>query len=280
MNKKSALITVLFLLNIGVGCAQHPHPARIYNMISGGPNSGLPYTAADRIRDATCGELYHAGNIALEAGDFALAESDVKQEMQLEPRNDLPLPILAAALEGQGKDAAAMDVCARLDSENERQPYVLLPYSLLLLKHGQWSRALSIYYQTLPFVGSFLINGHDLLVADSSYSPDTPEPADLEVDIRIAMSFACIDECGRSDRGTRNRALTESAKALALEPESPLANLSYASSLERVGDAAGAAAIFEKVSKKYTGDEKAAADSELTDGHLIMYLPQGERTTE
>jgi hypothetical protein len=87
--------------------------------------------------------------------------------------------------------------------------------------------------------------------------------------IYLNVGGAAEDSSGRLDT------------ALALEPDSPLANLAFAGGLEDLGRRVEAAAeLFEKASKLYSGNEKAAADSELNDGHLIMYLPEGEGTTK
>jgi hypothetical protein len=158
-------------------------------------------------------------------------------------------------------------------AEGDNQPYVDLPYALLLVKHKQWSQALAAYYKCLPVAASTLVNGHELLIEESYFSPDKPQFTDLEVDICLALSFSDLDEFGWSDYGIRDHVLIQAQKALALEPKSPLANLAYAGKLERIGEHDAAITIFEQVSKDNTGDEKAVSDTELSYQGVPGYSP-------
>jgi tetratricopeptide (TPR) repeat protein len=171
--------------------------------------------------------------------------------------------ILAAALlaEGKYKDSAA--IFSRICFTGE-DPSVTMPYALSLLKSGQWSQALNEYRSELPRIGSRLFNASDLLATDNDFDASHPNYAGLEADIRIAMGFASADSDPVSGRHFPERNLAEFRKALALEPDSPLAKLAYAEGLEEIGRRTDAASAFSDVASGPPGEAQDIAKDELS----------------
>lgn len=215
-------------------------------------------------------QLAQDANAEMEAGQFATAETDARQSLALGGIPDQVAGLaLAGSLTAQHKDKEALGVFAKLTSSDYWLPQGLLPYSLLLLKHGQWPEALSVYKRAIVHVGNggFSNEGH-LLVDDGDFSADTPQPVALETDIHIAMGFFRVDDLGRFGTATYHPWLAEFQEARKLSPDSPLANLAYAKGLRDVGRDAEGRAALEDVASKYTGDIRAEAQ-----GQLKIYYP-------
>ena len=84
-------------------------------------------------------------------GNFVLvAETEVREAISINPSEAIANEVLAAALEGQGKDTEALQAYKTEVERYDRQPRNLLPYAQLLLKSGQWAQAVAIYTEALP----------------------------------------------------------------------------------------------------------------------------------
>jgi len=217
------------------------------------PGSAEIFQAIDKIEPMSQADL--------NAGDYVGAETTARKLISLD--DPAANTILAPALAAQGKIDEALKAYAILEADNDTRPRDMMPYALLLVRHGQWQAALAAYNKALPYVGSMLIDGHNLLLADSDYTADSPRPADLETDIHIALGFTEADDYGVTGANPRDRSLAEYREALKVEPDSPLANLAYANGLEEDGKEADATAAYKDVAAKYSGDVKIEAQKEL-----------------
>jgi tetratricopeptide (TPR) repeat protein len=265
MNKSGTVIAfVLMLSSSGIAVAQGGGGPLIYSQ---GAGSGPNYPSnAQKATFEKAYKLQQAAAVALDSGQYALAETDARQSLSISFGSGVAQEVLVSALVAQGKNQQAMDLYAQMEAENVKFPRVMLPYALLLLKSGQWAKALDAYDRALPNVGNAgLHNGNQLLTDDSIYDAGKPEPEDLETDIHIALGFTYIDELTRAGNSQKDKALSENDKALALQPDSALANLAYAIGLREVGRYADAMVAFQNVANKYSGDIKAAALSQIND---------------
>jgi tetratricopeptide (TPR) repeat protein len=209
-------------------------------------------------------QLEADGHAALNSGKFALAESDARKAMASGRSGyGIGVALLASSLNAEGKKQEAIKTYSDIATAGSNDPHVLLPYALLLLKGGQWAKALEVYNKALPQVGSFLFDGHDLLVDNNDFSADNPQPVELETDIRIALGFTGIDDFGIPDTKGYSRAFAEYSEALRLSPDSPLANLAYAKGLMFQGRGVEARAAFRDAAQKYSGGYKISAEKEL-----------------
>jgi tetratricopeptide (TPR) repeat protein len=237
------------------------------NAQTGGSLGPDPVTPAEIAAVKAANDAYQVAAVDVDDGKFTVAESAANRAIALGSVKANYL--LSAALVGQGKTKEAMAVYASLYASNESSPRELLPYSLLLLKSGQWDQAVDVYHRTLPRVGTFLYNGANLLTADSYFSYGDPQPVDLETDIHIAMGFTNVYSTGFSPgRYFPDKDLEQYKDALTLEPDSPLANLAYAYGLRELGRNAEAVADYQSVASKFTGDIKASALQELSDAPM------------
>jgi hypothetical protein len=230
--------------------------------IAGGPYDQGPLTPTEIAYFNREDRLWRQAAIDLLKGHYAAAEAAAREEGGAsEIQSSGAAPLLALALDGEGKDQEALQLYAQIYKGGEWHPGILLPYAELLLKHGQWAKALAVYNRALPEVGGGPDNGAQLLLEDSSFAEDDPEPADLETDIHIALAMAGDFVSGADGHYHPERNLVEAKKALALEPDSPLANLEYAEALKEAGRGAAAYAAFTSVASKYGGDIRKSAEA-------------------
>jgi tetratricopeptide (TPR) repeat protein len=232
-----------------------------------GPEDGLrQFKRMPQTNLSNAVQLDREGAAALDAGEYAIAEYDERAALNLNPGVVTARPVLAWALVADGKANEALPVYRWLYAGGEWHPNVMLPYALLLLKNGEWAAAVGAYNRALPFVGSPSIpNGNRLLSEDSGYTAGDPQPQDLETDIHVAMGMANVNRGSWIGRSDPDANLAEFKKALALEADSPLANLAHAAGLREIGRYADAMAAFQNVANKYSGDIKAAALSQIND---------------
>jgi tetratricopeptide (TPR) repeat protein len=224
----------------------------------------LKYTPAQLAQFDKAYRMENAAEAALNAGQYELAISDARASTVSDsPR--LAQDVLVAALAAEGKRDEATKIYASIYAHGGQRANDLLPYALMLVEDGQWSKAVDVYNRALQGVGSFLFDGRDLLLADSAFAYDDPEPADLEADIHIAMGFVGINDFGIAGPATLSSQLPliEIKKALALEPDAAFAQLAYAWALENSGQRDAAKAAFHQITDKYSGGIKISAEKEL-----------------
>jgi tetratricopeptide (TPR) repeat protein len=264
MNKLMTFIT-LIACAATMGSASAQQTRSFVGAIGGGPNSGPPITPAQKAAWVKSGELEHKSVLALDAGQYTLAVANARQVLAIGGAQHDPTAetVLAYALVAQGKDQEALNQYGQMYSRGDQQPGDLLQYALLLLKHGHWSNAVDVYEKAVPNVGEDVAKGREMLLAESAFSHDDPQPKELEANILIAIGMSGDLVSGLARKYRPERSLVELKRALDLEPDSPLARLAYAGGLRRSGRGGEALAEFKEVANKYTGEAKAAAQQEL-----------------
>jgi len=218
----------------------------------------VPATPAFKAKLREMYRLDQAAAAAMDAGQYAEAEDDARQSMSVGHDSGLAVEYLAAALDAQGKTQEALEVYQQMADVGEDEPRNLLPYALLSLKAGHWAQAVAAYNKQLPF----LADG-DLIHANSHFSPDVPQPKELETAIHIGLGLTEDWRRYNWKLHSREQTLTQFQQAVALEPASPLANLYYGRALRRLGRKAEAQAAFAKAASTAQGDVKATAEEAL-----------------
>jgi tetratricopeptide (TPR) repeat protein len=222
------------------------------------PGIALPPVTPDFIaRLQKVHTLNKAAEAALDAGRYAEAEAEARQSVSIRFGSSVGQEILASSLYAQGKTQEALQAYKVMADAGGDFSRNLLPYSFLLLKTGHWAEAVAAYNKQLPDM-----SGEDLIIANSHFSPTKPEPRELATAIHIGLGLA-YEPASWGGHSQEEKAMNEYQKALALEPDSPLANLYYARKLHRIGRKVEAQAYFEKASKFGSGDVKAAAEKEM-----------------
>ena len=202
--------------------------------------------------------LAGAAQLALDAGDYEEAEMDARQTVSMIRGDEDAQEILATALDAQGKTQEALQAYKTIYDEGDVRSDNELPYARLLLKTGNWAEAAAAYNRQLPY------SDGDLMQTHGGFSPDMPRPTDLATAIHIGLGL----EIGwKGYHGTYQervqQAQGEFEKALALEPDSSLANYYVGYGLKRMGRRAEAQAAFRKAAALDQGDTKEAAQKEL-----------------
>jgi tetratricopeptide (TPR) repeat protein len=229
-----------------------------------GPETVPPLTAAQIHMIVDGGRLASEAASAYDGHNYKLAEEDSHQSTALLPGNRIAEDVLALSLNAEGKDDDAGKVFADLYANEESDPRVMLPYALLLIKHGNGQQALKVYQRALPRVGDGeLLYGARMLEDESNYSPDSLDVSELEMYIHIALGFTYNTSISWGGHSQGELALSEYSKAIAIDRDSDLANLAYANGLLLVGRRSEANSIFQKLAAKSTGDEKLSATSAL-----------------
>lgn len=259
MNKRASLVVGVLLGEAALALwLYHPHTSKDGGLYSG---PGLPPTPAQKARlKARLNKVYRRDQdaaAALDAGQYAEAEADARQSMAAGPDSGIAQELLAAALDGQGKTQEALKVYARTQNDGGRQARNILPYALLLLKTGHWAQAVTAYNKARPFADGTLIS------AKSHFSPAVPRPRDLETAIHTALGLSYGSEASWGRHLQIDKALSEHKQALALEPNSALANYYYGYTLRRIGRRAEAQAFFKKAVALGSDDAKVAAQREI-----------------
>jgi len=243
---------------VSIALAQSHKPAE-QNATRNLAPSPLATAGKEKAVDDKVGHLDDAAELAQKRGDYAEAEEEARQAVALNMGDARGQEILAAALDAQGKTQEALQAYKMLSDEGDVFPSNELPYAQLLLKTGHWAEAVEAYNRQLPY----LSNG-DLLQKHSGFSPNVPRPTDLATAIHIGLG----QELGwRGYHGTyqeaSQQAQGEFQKALALEPDSSLANYYVGYGLKRMGRRAEAQAAFKKAAALDQGDVRDAAQKEL-----------------
>ncbi len=198
-----------------------------------------------------------AAATTLDLGQYTEAEADARQSMSVGPDSGIAQEVLAAALNAQGKTQEALEVYQQMASVGGDQARNLLPYALLLLKAGQWAPALAAYNKAQPFANGTLIS------ANNHFARTVPQPKDLEAAIHIALGLTYGSEASWGGHSQDDKAMSEHKQALALEPNSALANYYYGYALQRMGRRAEAQAAFKKAATLGSNDVKATAEREI-----------------
>lgn len=202
--------------------------------------------------------LNEAATAALDAGQYAEAESDARQSMAIGQPAGIAHELLAQALDAQGKSQEALETYQQMADVGDVEPRNMLPYALLSLKAGHWAQAVAAYNKQLPY-----LSDGKLMNTNSHFSPDVSQPKELETAIHIGLGLT-DDWRGYSwTLHSREQTLAQFQQALALEPNSSLANLYYGRALRRLGRKAEAQAAFTKAASTAQGDVKAAAEEAL-----------------
>ncbi len=232
-----------------------PVTKRTYQLINRRP---VILTPAELARLNEIYRLDDAAAAALDAGQYAEAEDDARQSMSLGHDPGVAQQVLAAALDAQGKSQEALKEYQQMASLGGDHARNLLPYALLSLKAGHWAQAVTAYNKAL----SDLSDGN-LVRANSHFSPDVSQPKELETALHIALGLTYSYSATWGRHSQVDKATSEYKKAVALEPDSPLANLYYGRVLQRLGRKAQAQAAFAKAAKTDSADVKAAAEEAL-----------------
>ena len=199
--------------------------------------------------------LDDAAALALSTGRYAEAETDAREAVSVQGPSGRNQELLAQALDAQDKTPEALQAYQVIADAGANAPRNEWPYARLLLKTGQWAQAVEAYNTALHLGGDT-----DLLRQDSDFSPDVPQPKDLETAIHIGLGLTGDFRGNHWTRGPGDPTLSEFHKALALEPDSALANYYYGFSLKQLGHRAGAKAAFAKAAQLGGDDVKAAVE--------------------
>ena len=242
---------------------QTPQKDTLARSISANP---APYTPEHLAASVQQAAINHAAAVSLHAGRYAEAEAEARRSLSLDS-DGMADEVLAVALDTQGKEQEALQAYHVIVVEQKAMyPRVLLPYSLLLLKSGQWEQALAVYNQALPLLG------HEALEQESShFSPDAPSPTALAVAIHLErgqLYNAAPDWAGEAQN---TEAMAEYQKALQLAPDSALTNFYYGQGWQKLspaeqakfGTAQQTRAALQKAVKIGKGNVKKAAQKAL-----------------
>jgi tetratricopeptide (TPR) repeat protein len=215
----------------------------------------LPMTPR-QIADAH--RLGKAAAAALDDGQYAEAEADAREALSLGQDSGMAQEILASALNAQGRTDEALQAYQVMADRGSVYPSDLLPYALLLLKTGHYAKAVVAYNKQLPRLGE-----GDLMRANSHFSPAVYDPVGLETAIHLALSLTDqTDTWGGHSQDAK--VLAEVRQALALTPNSALANLYYGDAVWCVGHhRALMLAAYRKAAALGRGDVKADAEKKL-----------------
>jgi Flp pilus assembly protein TadD len=269
MNKR--MIIMLLSISLCVAGIAHGQIHRLKgNIASKVPTSAakarnmtvITLTPAGKAELAETSQLDEAATAAMNTGNYAEAETDARQSIQIGPDSGIAQDVLAASLDAQGKTQEALQAYKTNFDAGAVSPSNVLPYALLLLKTGHWAQAVEVYNRQLPYDGG----DGALLQAESDFTPNVPRPADMETAIHIdlGMALGWYEYHGTYQERTQ-QALSQFQKAMTLEHDAPLANYYYGYGLRRMGRKADAQAAFKKAAAldNSTGDVKAAAEAAL-----------------
>lgn len=190
--------------------------------------------------------LARAAAADFHAGNYAQAEAEARQSVSVNIFSaGVGQEVLAEALDAEGKDQEAFQVYhAMVVDQKALYPRVLLPYSLILLKSGQWEQSLAVYNQ----VASQFSYG-DLKPVDGHFSADLPEPEALALAIHIEhgrLYNAGTDWAGEAQN---TEAMTEYKKALQLAPDNALANYYYGVGWQKLSPTSGRSLVMPRKPK-------------------------------
>jgi Tfp pilus assembly protein PilF len=258
--KTIILVSSLFVCTASVALAQTSHAPKSSNV---GPpqnwdTNPMPLSPRERAESDRRNALDTDAAADLDAGQYAEAEDEARESLSHGLGNGEAEELLAHALNAQGKTPEALRAYGVIAHEGSEEPRILLPYALLLLKTGHWAQAVFAYNKQLPYLAE-----NKLMVANSHFSPEVPQPRQLATAIHLALgsTYAASMSWGRHSQD--DKALAEFRQALALTPDSALAYLYYGRQLKHMGHRAEAQAAYTKAADLGDGDVKAAAETAL-----------------
>jgi tetratricopeptide (TPR) repeat protein len=174
--------------------------------------------------------LNSAAELALDKGDYAVAESDARKAMARGwQKSD---SVLFTALVKEGKVKAASRYYSAVAAESDENVLFVAPYALLLLNTNHWAPALTAYEDMMNAApcGDRKWTLRYQLFNDNVYSIKIPNPRKLSADLHIVIGMNGLDwytwSLKRHYRPEMD--LAEFRKALAIEPGSPLTQLAFA----------------------------------------------------
>lgn len=223
--------------------------------------------ATAKTRQEQCYAFNKAGFTALYEGRYSEAEANARQSLAVSHNTDLLAPeLFAASLDAQGKNAEALVAYQILADQGSDKPRDLLPYSLLLLKNGQWAEAVAAYNKASPYIAS-----SDLLNENSHFNATEYKPAALAAAIHIGIGMTYFSSAGWFGTSRKEQGMAHLQQALALEPNSPLTNYYYGygwrnldrNSPMKAATAARAKAAMRKAAATEDGSLKKAAEKSL-----------------
>jgi len=270
----SLLVTAALLPVAGFAlAAPSVNPAR-----GGYDGSGPIFNKEWQAKTAEAGQLGHDAAVGLRLGNYAQAVAEAREALSLNPGDGVAAEVLAAALEGQGKDREALAAYQTVVEHHDKHPRNLLPYAQLLLRSGKWAEALAVYNQALPLIPdvgthpeSPVVHDEDLMRANSRFSTDEPDPAALATALHIARGIVYNDGVDWVGGNQHTKAMEEYKKAFQLAPNNALTNYFYSigwqklSPTERTkfGTVQQAKAHLQKAVKTGNANVKAAAQKAL-----------------
>lgn len=255
INNRIGSSTLVLLCVLGMA----PGRAQTFAPNSSGLISGpTPIPTANYARFLKGIRLNNKARTALGEGNYADAEDYARQSVALGIGSGFGQKLLAEALYDQGKYDEALPVYKAISDEQETAPRYELPYALLLLKTGQWAQAVTVYSTTLPF-----LNDGKLLRSHNQFSLSTPRTKDLATAIHIGLGTQYLNSADWAGQPQNEKAMSHFQKALALEPNSSLANYYSGYGFKRLGRGVQAEAAFKKAASLGQGDIREAAQEEL-----------------
>ena len=258
MNKQTLSIASGILLCAGTTFGQTNPSSQQYSRRS--PIQPTPEQSA--ARDAKWkrfSALNKAGFTALHEGRYSEAEDYARESLAVNSGQNLLAPeLFAEALDAQGKNAEALTAYQTLVDQGSEFPRILLPYALLLLKDGKYKEAVAAYNKTSPYIAF-----GDLIEKTSHFTANNPQPKELAAAIHVGLGLTYISSADWAGNSRRDQGLAHLQQALALSPNSSLANYYYGFGLNFLGRRTEAQKAFQKAAALGDGDIKAAALKEL-----------------
>jgi tetratricopeptide (TPR) repeat protein len=227
------------------------------------PQQRSAYLKRESFALSNIGRLDREAIDAMNAGQYAEAESDARQSVSIGVASGRGQDILAAALDAQGKTQEALLAYQAIFAEGDVSAANELPYALLLLKSGQWAQAVEVYNRQLPYNS---VGDGALMQEYGDFTPYQPRPMAMEAAIHLGLG---LELNWYEYHGTYQERIQQAQahfqKALAVEPDAPLANYYVGYGLQRMGHWQEAQAAFKKAAAldQNNGDVKAAAEAAL-----------------
>ena len=258
----NTLFCVTLILMLGMGALLVGHAAQAQE------HERFPISAEQKASEDQAAQLVRAAAADLHSENYAEAEEEARQAQSFNLLAGAPEEIIAKALDRQHKDQEALQIYRTMVVDGKATyPRILYPYALLLLKSGQWGKALAAYNQV---VTQFPDNT-SLAPVKTNFSVDTPEPAALETALHIEYGrMLSVGEDWAGERQNRE-AFAEFGKALQLAPDSDVVNYYYGygwqklspSEQKHFGSEQQAKAALQKAVRLGKGPVKVAAQKAL-----------------